>query len=364
MRASQFTGGFGGNRNSNVLNPSQGQDPFEKSTPAPKPGNASRAGITFSGSVAGALPRSSNFESAYENISLTGPSRQVFKRMGERAANQDINAYNANATSENEAARAVKAREVSDYEQQTNELTNTFNSQKQAYDNAYWAYDQELAGYQNRQTDIRRLNQLYGNMTFYGSILTNPSYIRQPADYTIYNNLYQQNKSLFNGYSSSLKSQYPPLSHMFTGLFTDADIRRPTIEYPTAPKLPKAPDPFIQLQQMKELLSDPPDRRLAANQREAVGGDLPPQVANTTGSAFDQVDVPFRDASQFNAVEQTRLGLPKAYRVNSGFVAQAGNNTSYGGQVFTADQITNQNSTHYYIPGLGWTAKTSLTPLY
>lgn len=365
MRASQFTGGFGGNRNSNVLNPSQGPDPFENSTPAPKPGNAGRAGITFSGSVAGALPRSSNFESAYENISLTGPSRQVFKRMGERAANQDVNTYNSTATAANDAARAAKAAEVAAYEQQTDQLTDAYNTQKTAYDDAYAAYDRDVAGYQERQADIRSLNDRYTNYQFYESILNNPFYVRNSGDYNIYNNLYQQNKSLFDGYSSSLRNQYPSLSHMFTGTFTNESLTQPTVQLPTAPTLPDAPDPFVNLQQLQEQLPDTPVRRLGGDQREVFVGALPPQVANTTGSTFDQVDVPYKDASQFNAVEQSRLGLPKAYRVNTGFTAQAGNNTSYGGQTFTPDQIGNQTATAYFVKGgIGWIPKSNVTSLY
>jgi hypothetical protein len=329
--------------------------------PSVRPTSSSRRGTTFAGSVAGALPNASPNEQTFGAVQSNGPGRNRFGSMGARAANQDVDAYNATATTANDAARAAKAAEVAAYEQQTGQLTDAYNTQKTAYDDAYAAYDRDVQGYQDRQTDIRSLNDRYTNYKFYEAIVNDP---RRARDLGVYRPLYEQNRDLFNSYSASLRNQYPSLSHMFTGSFTNESITQPTVSLPTAPTLPDAPDSFINLQQLQEHLGDPAKRRLASSQRETFGGAPPPQVANTTGDIFDQVDVPFRDASQFNAVEQTRLGLPKAYRVNTGFTAQSGNNTSFGGQTFSPDQITNQTSTHYYVPGLGWTPKSNVTPLY
>jgi|DEB0MinimDraft_4_1074332.scaffolds.fasta_scaffold02906_3 hypothetical protein len=363
-----FTGGVQNRVQSSVRDP--GASAFSATTvlpatPTVRPTSSSRRGTTFAGSVAGALPNASPNEQTFGAVQSNGPGRDTFGKRGERAANQDVNTYNSTATAANDAARAAKAAEVAAYEQQTGQLTDAYNTQKAAYEDAYAAYDRDVAGYQERQADIRSLNDRYTNYKFYESILNDPFYVRNSGDYNIYNNLYQQNKSLFDGYSSSLRNQYPSLSHMFTGAFTSDSLTQPTVQLPTAPTLPDAPDPFVNLQQLQEQLPDTPVRRLGGDQREVFGGALPPQVASTTGSTFDQVDVPYKDASQFNAVEQSRLGLPKAYRVNAGFTAQAGNNTSYGGQTFTPDQIGNQTATAYFVKGgIGWIPKSNVTSLY
>jgi hypothetical protein len=468
MRASQFTGGFGGNRGTSVLNPSQGADPFENSTPAPKPGNAGRAGITFSGAIAAALPRASNVDAGFNSINLTGQGQEVFKRRGERAANQDVDAFNEQATAANAAATAAKQTEIKKYDTDlttynstvsslnttrtqvdyTNSLADQVNAAATIYRNTNTAgakssYETLLGQYNAAKANVvgnpalKSVNNLfdnggkqiqYDNTAAWGWKQTLGQPTRDNLGYNSYDfgngvsgNLggtqllygeyqFQNNEraqayrnaggpgwvsgSIYGGtprasdlvgYISS--PAYNPWSgevfdrygytygngivgkeaanvpYAFGQYNNSADQYSAWYKPPTAPTGTR-PNPFVEQQQMQERLPDVVDRRLASNQREIVGGDLPPQVAKTSGDTFAELEVPYREASSLNAAEQQRLGAPKAYRVNSGFVAQAGNNQSYGGQVFTPDQITNQNSTHYYIPVLGWTPKTSLTPLY
>lgn len=361
-----FTGGVQNRVQSSVRDP--GASAFSAttvlpSTPTVRPTSSSRRGTTFAGSVAGALPNASPNEQTFGAVQSNGPGRDTFGQRGERAANQDVNAYNSTATAANDAARAAKAAEVAAYEQQTGQLTDAYNIQKAAYDDAYAAYDRDVAGYQERQADINTLNDRYRNYQFYDEIVNGPNASNLNREF--YRPYYEQNRDLFNNYSASLRNQYPSLSHMFTGAFTNESLTQPTVQLPAAPTLPDAPDPFVNLQQLQEQLPDTPVRRLGGDQREVFGGALPPQVANTTGSTFDQVDVPYKDASQFNAVEQSRLGLPKAYRVNTGFTAQSGNNTSFGGQSFTPEQIGNVTATHYFVKGgIGWIPKSNVTSLY
>lgn len=335
MRASQFTGGFGGNRNSNVLNPSQGPDPFENSTPAPKPGNAGRAGITFSGSVAGALPRSSNFESAYENISLTGPSRQVFKRMGERAANQDIANFNTQTTAANDAATGAKQAEIDAYNAQVNDLNS-------AYESAMQTYTDQKDSFNKWKPQIDHLAGLND--------------VRQTALNSGTFHSYSIADQAFQNYLNSQVQLGLPGTY-WSGKYSLPDA-------PTTPVLPDAPEPFVELQQTKELLPDTPDRRLAGNQREIVGGSLPPQVASLSGDAFTQLDVPFRTIEDLNAAEQQRIGAPKAYKFRTQLTVLPGRTGETGGQTFYPSDIGNETDTHYFIKNFGWVSKTQLTPLY
>ena len=502
MRASQFTGGFGGNRNSNVLNPSQGQDPFEKSTPAPKPGNASRAGITFSGSVAGALPRSSNFDSAFDSINLSGGSnrgREVFQRMGERSANQDVRLHNTNATAANEAATVAKQSEIANYNSTVSNLNNQYANSVNQYNTTVNQYNKTKSSvnsvnsladavnakatiYRNTGTDAAKtdyeaamqqyntaknslannqhlkgvdglfddggLKVQYDNAVTYGwdyykkptyegvgynsynfgngvsgvwhggvsvehrdkLASTDKQYNRQGNDgyyygadlYDAYNSAGGPNFKSSSIYSSkpSFNSQYgyynQPAYNPWSGEVFQAKQRisrvaegkkaanvpyafgqydssvdqyknwyNPPASAPSRPNLPDAPDAFVELQQMKEMLPDAPDRRLVSGQREITGGSLPPQVADTTGDTFTQLNVtqgstPYREISQLNQAEQQRLGAPKGYRTPTGVT-------------ITPDMITNTSTykgeTKYYIyrPGVltsGWILASQLTPLY
>lgn len=103
MRQQQFTGTFGGNTGTNILNPSQGRDPFLESTPAPKPQNATRTGRTFAGTVSSRLPRASNTTTDFGQVNLPA-GREAFGRLGTRAATEDVNSANAAADVANKYA--------------------------------------------------------------------------------------------------------------------------------------------------------------------------------------------------------------------------------------------------------------------
>lgn len=362
MRQSQYAGSFGGNVGTNVLNPSQGRDPFNEATPAPKPGYASRSGQTFTGGIAGALPRASNSDTTFGNVNLTGVGRDVFRRMGERAGNQDVAAYNQTATAANEAATAVKQQEIAAYTTERDQLLNQYNTDSSAFNDAWGAYDATLAGYNNNIANVNALNDRYDNYKYYDEIVNGPN-VRN-YDRQFYTPYYTQNRDLFNGYSAALKSNNPGLDDLFTGYFDAGTYAQPTVQLPEQPTYPDAPDPFVNLQQIQEQLPDATQRRLGPSQREVMGGALPPQVPNTTGDTFSQQEVPYRDVSQLNATEQQRLGAPKGYRVPQTYWTQFGQAGYGGGQTISPSDITNQSSTSYYIRNVGWFGKDQLTPLY
>ena len=130
----------------------------------------------------------------------------------------------------------------------------------------------------------------------------------------------------------------------------------------TAP--PDAPDPFYEQRQMQDALPSRLDRQLSPDQREIVGGDLPPQVAGVSGDTFGQSATQFRELSQINHQEQQTLGSPKAYRAPSWYWTAKGQYGSGGGQTVSPSEITNENSTSFHIRGYGWILKSQMTPLY
>jgi len=358
----RFTGTLGGG-GQNVFNSTAAQkdDPFGAGTAVPKPNSARRLGTSFTGGIARPQPRAAGTDPSFGSINLTN-KRQTFGRLGERAANQDIDNFNAKVTSENDAATAAKQAEIGTYNAEVDRLTGDYNTLLDDYNTQWGKYNTDVDGYGRLQTDIGSLNDRYTNYQFYDEIVNGPNV--KNLSRSFYTPYFTQNRDLFNSYQSTLTNQNPEFSHMFTGTFTDSSLIEPTIQQPNQPVLPDAPDPFVALQQTKNRLGDPAERRLLSSQREIVGGDLPPQEATSSGDTFSQLDVPFRDLSELNAAEKKSLGLPKAYKFATGFSAQSGNNNSFGGQTFTPDDIGNQNDTHFYFKNFGWVAKSQLTPLY
>lgn len=354
--------------------------------PSVRPTSSSRRGTTFAGSVAGALPNASPNEQTFGAVQSNGPGRNRFGSMGARAANQDVDSWNSTAELFNANATSAKQAEIQAYEQEVARLNSQYSSQLNSYNNivngvnndyeqALTQYQQDISGYQNRQVDIKNLNDKYDYYQFYNEIMngSNPN----NYDRNVYRPLYDRYKYEFESLQQYLNQQNPNQTRFFTGTFTsdqlgDAPVRGSLPEGtspPVTPTLPSAPSTIVEQRQMQEMLPGVINRRLANGQRELINGSLPPQVAATTGNTFSQENInygstPLREISQLNQQQQQTIGLPKAYRVNAGFTAQAGNNTSFGGQTFSPDQITNQTSTHYYVPGLGWTPKSNVTPLY
>ena len=392
-----FTGGVQNRVQSSVRDP--GASGFSATTvlpatPTVRPTSSSRRGTTFAGSVAGALPNASPNEQTFGAVQSNGPGRDTFGKRGERAANQDVKNYNAIAESFNANATSAKQAEIQAYEQEVARLNSQYNTQLNSYnslvnginsdyDQALAQYQQDISGYQNRQVDIRNLNGKYTNYKFYGDLLSgaytgNFASIRTPADRQLYQQLYNRSKYEFESLQQYLNQQYPNQSRFFTGAFSEDQLGEapvkaslpPGTSPPSTPQLPSPPSTIVEQRQMQEMLPEVVQRRLANGQREAINGSLPPQVAATTGSTFSQQDInygttPLREISELNQQQQQVLGLPKAYRVNAGFTAQAGNNTSYGGQTFTPDQIGNQTATAYFVKGgIGWIPKSNVTSLY
>ena len=363
MKSQNFTGTFGGGGGQNVFSSTSQQrdDPFAGGTPAPKPNYARRLGTSLMGGIANPALRASGNDPSFSSINLPRVAQDQFKKIGERAANQDIDNFNAVVTAENNAATAAKQAEIDAYDTEVNRLTNEYNTALDVYNSAWSSYNADVDKFGRLETDINALNDRYTNYKFYEAIVNDPSRAR---DLPVYRPLYETNRNLFNSFSSHLKGQNPGFDHLFTGQFTRDSLVQPDIQQPDQPNLPTAPDPFVDLKQTKNRLDDPVDRRLAGSQREIVGGDLPPQEATTSGDVFAQLDVPFRDLSELNSAEKQSLGLPKAYRFATGFTAQSGNNQSFGGQTFLPSDIGNQTDTHFFIKNFGWVAKSQLTPLY
>jgi hypothetical protein len=366
MRASQFTGGFGGNRGTSVLNPSQGADPFENSTPAPKPGNAGRAGITFSGAIAAALPRASNVDAGFNSINLTGQGQEVFKRRGERAADQDVTNYNSATEQFNINAKASKAAEIRNYDTAVS-----------AYQKSITKYEADQLRYNKLQAVLndRGVQDTLGTLNaIYGGPVVNPN---NPATVPFGSNPGPGTRSTLNGYSVFYSPNNNGIGNyirardfpeLFTGQFDPHNQN--TIVAPTASNLTR-PNPIVELRQTKDKLPDVRTRSIGQGQREILNGDLPSVAPNESGQTFEVFDVnqlpgqyygkPF---DSFNAAEQQRLGAPKAYRLPSKYWTQNGQSGSSGGQTISPSDITNQSSTDYYIRNYGWVLKSQLTPLY
>jgi len=138
---------------------------------------------------------------------------------------------------------------------------------------------------------------------------------------------------------------------------------------PDRPGLPDAPDPVYEQKQMKEMLADRVERRLGPGQREIVGGDLPPQVADQTGDAFGvsevtQGGIDYRELGELNASERKNLGAPKAWSLPQSYWTAKGQHSYYGGGTFTPSDIGNETDDSYFFKGYGWVKKSQLTPLY
>lgn len=389
MRAQNFAGSFGTGGGQNVFSSTRQQrdDPFGAGTPAPKPNIARRLGTSLMGGIANPTLRSSGNDPSFSSINLPRVAQEQFKQIGERAGDQEVANYNRDAEEFNLASKSAKEAEIANYESQVNSLNTTYDNRLNAYNsavnnlnnqyaNALSLYNAEVSGYETYQPEIRELNKVYDDYQFYIDVVygANPRGLNR-NDYVYYLN---RDKKRFEDSQKWFYANRPSQFRKFySGTFTSDDLGPAPVRgslpkgvvLPTRPTLPDAPDPIYEQRQMREELPDRIERKLASGQREIVGGDLPPQVSSLTGDSFSQAAInygstPYRQISELNQSEQVQLGLPKAYQVRSGFVAQVGNNQSYGGQVFNADQITNSNSTHFYIPGLGWTPRASLIPLY
>ena len=60
-----------------------------------RPAASGRSGVSFTGSLAGGLPRVTSQEDAFGAINTEGGGRDKFSRLGTRAGYQDVNAFNA-----------------------------------------------------------------------------------------------------------------------------------------------------------------------------------------------------------------------------------------------------------------------------
>jgi len=156
---------------------------------------------------------------------------------------------------------------------------------------------------------------------------------------------------------------FNPTATSETSWFTAPDA-------PDRPDLPDAPDPTFEKRQMKSDLPDVVERQLFSGQREIVGGDLPSQQSELSGSTFgvsegvNRDGIAFRSLDELNASEQRNLGSPKAYRVPQNYATANGQGSYFGGGTFTPDQIGNETDTAIFFIGYGWVSKNRLTPLY
>lgn len=391
MRNQQFTGTFGGNVGTNVLNPSQGRDPFLEPTPAPKPQHATRTGRTFAGTVSARLPRAANENPGFGQMNLpVGGGRERFGRLGRRAGDEAVENYNAEATTWNEQQAAAKAAEVSAYESEVNRLNSTYTNSVNTYNGQVTTFNNESAnasGFYNQYRDtFTQMRDAYA-----------------AAEAAVQRND-QHNTSYWNGYANNIRysilpgyqanwlvnkphKDYGVPNYIYEDGYdgTTASGPQPGFTAPTRPTLPGAPDPTFDQRLMKEELPDlPGDRRLAGNQREILGGDLPPQEASLTGDSFGQAPITYgnipnrelRQLSQINAVEKKSLGNPVAYTIPAStrirgavfstapLQPNAGIYQSGIERQLSPDQINNETDTHFHFLGLGWIAKSDLTPLY
>ena len=124
MRAQNFAGSFGGGGGQNVFSSTSQQrdDPFAGGTPAPKPNIARRLGTSFAGGIANPALRAAGTDPSFSSINLPRVAQDQFKKIGERAANQDIDNFNAQVTAENNTATAAKQAEIDAYNQQVSSL--------------------------------------------------------------------------------------------------------------------------------------------------------------------------------------------------------------------------------------------------
>lgn len=300
-----------------------------------RPTGSSRRGSTFAGSVAGALPNASPNEQTFGAVQGNGISRDTFGRRGERAANQDISTFNAGAESANTEATAAKQAEIAAYEAEVARL----NSE---YESVAGQYTSEQSQYESWKPQIYQLNELHKQRV--AALNSNSFHAYATADKAFAD--YQKQQS-----SLGLQNKF------LTGTYQLPDV-------PDVPVLPDSPDPFVNLQQTKNPLSDPVSRRLASDQREIIGGSLPPQEATTSGSTFSQVDIPYRSINDLNSAERQRLSAPKGYQFRSTTTVLPGFSRTSGGQVFQPSDIGNETGTHFFIKNFGWVAKSQLTPLY
>ena len=380
-RLQSFRGTFGGNSGSNVFNSGQSQvlDNFAQ-TPTPKPMKSTRSGKTFSGAVTSRLPRASNIDPGFGAMNLPAGGREGFGRLGARAGDQSVDSWNSAAAAFNETAASDKATEIRGYEQsvaginsQYGRDVDAFNTEVNNYqsqaDNAIWFHNRYRSGFDNldalkRTADLKYQSE--GYRRGYKTSIADAEQWQGFVDDKIGHLRKASQGSGLHGWPN--KSAGVP-DYLFTGTFDGTIPTRDFGSPPARPSLPNAPNPIFEQRQMQDALPERLDRRLAPDQREIVGGDLPPQVATESGDTFGESAINYgsidlREISQINQSEQQTLGAPKAYRVPSWYWTQNGQSGGGGGQTISPSDITNQNSTSFFIRGYGWILKSQLTPLY
>ena len=367
-RLQSFRGTFGGNSGSNVFNSGQSQvlDNFAQ-TPTPKPMKSTRSGKTFSGTVTSRLPRASNIDPGFGAMNLPADGREAFGRLGARAGDQSVDSWNSGAAAFNKNSLASKQAEISSYDKGISDYQKQINT----YDTASGKFNERQAVLNDSKVQevLGLLNASYGGPVVN---LQNPDTRPVGAAPGPYQAAILRGLSVFyspnnNGQGKYLQARdYPEL---FSGKFDPHNIT----DSPVAPTAPTAtrPNPIAEQRQMQDSLPSRLERRLASNQREIVGGDLPPQVAGVSGDTFASFDVQAqpgdhqgRPLDSFNQSEQQTLGAPKAYRAPSWYWTAKGQSGGGGGQTISPSDITNQNSTSFYIRNYGWILKSQMTPLY